>query len=89
MTSIQLSRSNKALFFHIFGPCMQEHVVISCFLKCNMQEIIFEGSGMHGIFTKFTFPFCFSSVFYFFFHHAFPSDLLFYYSIFKVRNIST
>lgn len=67
MTSIQLLRSNKALFFHIFGPYTQEHVVILCFLKCNIQEIIFEGSGMYGIFTKFSFPFCFSSVFYIFF----------------------
>lgn len=71
MTSIQLSRSNKALFFHIFGLCTREHVVISCFFKRNMQEIVFEGSGMYGIFTKFTSPFCFSSVFCFFFSTLF------------------
>jgi len=71
MTSIQLSRSNEALFFQIFGPCMREHVVISCFLKCNVQEIIFEESGMYSIFTKFTSPFCFLSVFYIFFPACF------------------
>lgn len=54
-----------------FWPCMWERAAISCFLKWNMPEIIFERPGIYGIFTKFSFPFCFSSVFYIFFSACF------------------